>query len=245
MVHNMDASNQPSAVVIDLDNTLYDYDPCNKLASHSVYEFLAQELNIEYDAVKNAWLLARESVKASVGKVAASHSRLLYAQQTLIDLGFGGKPGLALQVEQIYWSIFMSEMKPTAGVIDFLSSVRFRRIPLVLVTDLTSQIQIRKLVYLGWETLFDFVVTSELVGAEKTSGKPFDYALQLLSPDEKRNVWFIGDELHDVPSRENLKTRFNVQESQGFIRNMSGNRTENLISFSSFFEIEKTLSLGS
>ena len=49
------------------------------------------------------------------------------------------------------------------GVTNFLSLLRTNKVPLAIVTDLTSHIQLRKLTYFNLEESFDAVVTSEEV----------------------------------------------------------------------------------
>lgn len=233
----------PTSVIIDFDNTLYEYSNCHKLAMDSALSFFEEELNLTNSIIRDSLDLSRQQVKSSVGSVASSHSRILYAQQSLLNLGFGGKPALALQFEQIYWSRFMEEMKPLEGAVEFLSSLRFKRIPIILLTDLTSQIQIRKLICLGWENLFDYVITSELVGSEKMSGLPFIYALDLLQDSEKLNVWFIGDQVFDIPDIESLKERSRITEGSGYLKGSSDHNRNFVKRFDSFKEFEKVLDL--
>jgi putative hydrolase of the HAD superfamily len=231
----------PTSVIIDFDNTLYEYSNCHKLAMDSALSFFEEELNLTNSIIRDSLDLSRQQVKSSVGSVASSHSRILYAQQSLLNFGFGGKPALALQFEQIYWSRFMEEMKPLDGAVDFLSSLRFKRIPIILLTDLTSQIQIRKLICLGWENLFDYVITSELVGSEKMSGLPFEFVLNLLNTADKEHVWFIGDEMHDVPNIDSLTRLEHIQSGCGFLRDKSNIKVKNVLGFQNFSELEKRL----
>jgi putative hydrolase of the HAD superfamily len=63
-----------------------------------------------------------------------------------------------------------------------------------LVTDLTTQIQLRKLIYFELESSFDLVVTSEEVGVEKPDGRIFNYALSKVTRG-RGPVWMIGDSI--------------------------------------------------
>ena len=83
-------------------------------------------------------------------------------------------------------------------VIEFLDDLRILKIPLVIVTDLTAQVQFRKIVYFGLDYYFDYVVTSEEAGADKPSERPFKLAIEKIncSPNE---IWMIGDNsLNDI-----------------------------------------------
>ena len=239
----MESMTLPTSVVIDLDNTLYDYLSCHELALDRAISFLKEELNVTESIIRESLELSRQLIKTSVGLVASSHSRILYAQQLLLLLGFGSKPALALQFEQIYWARFFEEMKPFDGAVDFLTILRFKQIPIVLLTDLTSQIQIRKLIYLGWENLFDFVITSELVGSEKSSERPFIYALDLLRDSEKLNVWFIGDQIFDVPDVDSLKSRALIKDGFGYLKGRNDHNRSFVERFDNFRDFDKFLSV--
>ena len=60
------------------------------------------------------------------------------------------------------------------------------------ITDLTAQIQFRKLVYFGLDEFFDYVVTSEEAGADKPDKKPFEVVFEKLQLEPER-MWMIGD----------------------------------------------------
>ena len=60
------------------------------------------------------------------------------------------------------------------------------------ITDLTAQIQFRKMVYFGLDECFDYVVTSEESGSDKPDPRPFQIALDKLKIEPKR-IWMIGD----------------------------------------------------
>ena len=63
-------------------------------------------------------------------------------------------------------------------VLEFLDDLRLLGIPMVIVTDLTAQIQFRKIVYFGLDRYFDFVVTSEEAGQDKPNAAPFELAMK-------------------------------------------------------------------
>ena len=239
------SNEKPTSIIIDFDNTLYDYANCNSKAQEVAAEMVSKELGVSKGQIVRSIESARTKVKNRLGSVASSHSRILYLQEALIEMGFASKPHVALKYEQAYWSEFFNEMKPNPGAKDFLDSARFQKIPLVMVTDLTSQIQIRKLIYLGWELTFDYVITSELVGSEKESGAPFDFALNLLAETEKKNVWFIGDQTFDIPDINALKTSGVIQDGKGFLIGQKDASREYVSQFKDFFELEARIKLSS
>lgn len=193
----------PSAVIFDTDNTLYPYDPAHEAAHAAVEEKFRKTLNVTAAQFENSFRLAREETKQRLKGMASSHSRLLYFQRTLEILGLGSQVLLALEFEQTYWRTFLAHAHLFDGVKDVLETLRMLRIPCAIVTDLTAQIQFRKVVYFGLDNLFDFIVSSEEACWDKPNPAPFILALEKLGlhkqPFPLNSVWMVGDNpLNDI-----------------------------------------------
>lgn len=183
---------QPKAVIFDTDNTLYPYIPAHKEATRAVEEKVEKLLGIEKSMFRKAFKEARDEIKARLGNVASSHSRLLYMQRTIEKLKLGTRILTTLDLEQTYWRTFLSNCKLFPGVLDFIYLLKSKGIVTANITDLTAQIQFRKLVYFGLDEFFDYVVTSEEAGADKPDSRPFNVALDKLQL-KPENIWMIGD----------------------------------------------------
>jgi putative hydrolase of the HAD superfamily len=70
--------------------------------------------------------------------------------------------------------------------------LRLNSVPTAIVTDLTAQIQFRKIIYFGLDHYFDCIVTSEEAGQEKPHAAPFQLALEKIQP-KGSIIWMIGD----------------------------------------------------
>jgi putative hydrolase of the HAD superfamily len=127
-----------------------------------------------------------------LGNTASSHSRLLYFQRAIEKLGMGTRIFLALDLEQTYWREFLVNTRLFPGVREFLQQLKSIGIRTANITDLTAQIQFRKMVYFGLDEYFDYVVTSEEAGCDKPNIEPFKMALNKLQADPA-DVWMIGD----------------------------------------------------
>lgn len=182
----------PRAVLLDLDDTLYPCDPCHASASDAVTREFEAISGIPPIEIAKRLQDAKITVKSRLEKTAASHSRLLYFKKTLELLGLGADFEAALRLEDLYWSTFLGKMIPFKGAVEFLQRLKQLGIPTVIVTDLTAQIQLRKVIRLGMSGLVDGVITSEEVGSEKPDPRPFNTALEVLRVDSK-NTWMIGD----------------------------------------------------
>jgi putative hydrolase of the HAD superfamily len=184
----------PRAVLLDLDNTVYPYEPCHEaglLTAHHLAAALYGHWGSLSEFVKD-YGRARQTVKGQVGSQAAEHSRLLYFK-TMIELRCGRTDIEATRrLHQAYWDGYFSEMKPDPGCVELLHDLRGVR--LAWVTDFTTERQMLKLHALGLENVADLLITSEEAGAEKPDSAIIDLALSRLqvSPEE---TWLIGDDL--------------------------------------------------
>ncbi|EKO3943260.1 HAD family hydrolase [Vibrio fluvialis] len=185
-------SRLPDAILFDTDNTLYPYEPAHKAAQKAVKEKVIKTFSITETQFEQAFDQSRRLVKERLGHTASSHSRLLYLQRMLEILGLGSQVLLALDFEQTYWRTFLSNAILFDGVKDLLDDVRLLGIPTAIVTDLTAQIQFRKVVYFGLDHYFDYIVTSEEAGFDKPHEAPFKIALDKMRPAGSC-IWMIGD----------------------------------------------------
>lgn len=197
---------KPTLVVFDLDDTLYSYEVCNRAGNNALFALGASETGVSSQYFESVFSNAREKVKARLGKTGSSHSRLLYIHEALSQLGFSNQPSLALSLEQEFWREYLLAMTLRPGAEDLLLSLRYNHIPIALVTDLTLQIQLRKLVFLKLESFFDVVIASEESSGDKSSLTPFEVLAERSQDAWLENVWFVGDGKHDGPV-EQLKSK--------------------------------------
>lgn len=194
---------KPIAVLFDFDNTLYPYAPANEAGMLAVRTKAIKKTGVRSDEFDGAFAKARSDTKKQLGTTASSHSRLLYFQRTLELLGFRSQIQLSLEFEQTFWASYLAAMELREGVTEFLDQLARANIRKVLVTDLTTQIQFRKLIYLELDLCFEFIVTSEESGEDKPLPSSFNLALNKLNSQEyssetnagKGKIWMIGDNL--------------------------------------------------
>lgn len=182
----------PGAIIFDTDNTLYAYDAPHAKATAATEAKAVRLLGADPDSVRQAFAQARDEVKRQLGATASSHSRLLYFQRGIEILGRKTQLLITLDLEQTYWRTFLSHCELFPGVRDLLVNLRNRDIATAIITDLTSQIQFRKIIYFGLDDCFDYVVTSEEAGADKPHPAPFRLAIDKLGVPAER-IWMVGD----------------------------------------------------
>ena len=219
----MTEARRPTLAVFDVDNTLYPYDPAHAAGETALVDVAAVETGMAGPDVRRHYEAARARVKERLGRTAASHSRLLYAAEMLESIGFKHQPKLLLQLEQTYWRAFLLEARLRPGVEDLLVALRYNDVPIAVVTDLTLQIQLRKLVHFRIDALIDHLVASEETPSDKWRLDAFRLAISRSGADVDGHVWFIGDGPDDTPVPQLIELGV-IRTGHGFV--LGGRRTE-------------------
>lgn len=191
------------AVIFDLDNTLYAFDPLDQKAVGRVKKYVCEELDITGRQFEEAYLFGRDETKKRLGDVAASHNRMLYFQHTLEYLG-AYLASAALRMYDLYWGTFLENMKLRDGAREFLDHMHEHGIKVMICTDLTAHIQHRKIEALGIVQDLCGLVTSEEAGREKPSREIFELCLRKLQLSAGE-ICCIGDSMaRDVEGARNV-----------------------------------------
>ena len=180
------------AVAFDLDNTLYDYDYCNKMAEETLLSVISEDLGISISEASHLLKNAKSNVKRILGdEVASSHNRLLY-MQNICEQCNKNPFRYAVKFYDTYWDCFLEHMTAFDYVIPLMEQLKNRGIVIGIITDLTAHIQYRKIAKLGLQNHIDHLVTSEEAGIEKPGRHIFDLMLKkmVLSPEE---TLMVGD----------------------------------------------------
>ena len=186
---------KPQAVLFDLDNTLYSYDYCHKLAMQSVKNKAVAEFTITEAEFDKLYAQARKDTKAILQDTGSSHSRLIYFSHFMHLLGLDTKVELILRYENLYWQTFLLNMRLYPGAKSLLEFFKYHQIKICLVTNLTSAIQYKKIIQLNLQHIFKVVVTSEEAGVNKPGAKIYDLVKQRLQLPADSNYWMIGDDV--------------------------------------------------
>lgn len=158
------------AVIFDLDDTLYDYKNCNTKSEEKLFSYAGNKLGIEPEKFKEAYSVGRRVTKELLLDSAALHSRLLYCQHALEHLGINPVKN-AIELADYFWECFLNEMQPFPGVNCLLEELKKNSLKIGICTDMTTEIQYKKILKLGLGDYIDCIVTSEEVGNEKPNGR--------------------------------------------------------------------------
>lgn len=199
-------TNKPNLLVFDLDNTLYEYEPCQRAGEDAFIKYASEILGIPRKIARKNLATARNNVKSRITG-ASSHERSLYFAEFLALCNTIIDPRFILEAESHYWANHLLKMELAPYCREMLAKARLNHIKVALVTNLTSIIQYRKLVQLGIDNYFDAIVTSQETMGEKDTLQPFSLMMNRLKEEEIREVWFFGDTNSDFPNLHNAQTK--------------------------------------
>lgn len=182
-----------SALILDLDNTLYSYDRAHRAGMDALAQYAWQHFSLGRSDFEVVYRQAKQKVKGLVAGTAAEHNRLLYCQRLSEQIGVG-PVGHALPMSQCYWDAFLSEARLYEGALAVMEYCRTQRIPVAICTDMTADIQHRKLTHFGLVPFLDALVTSEETGREKPDASMFRLVLEKINVSADQAM-FVGDDL--------------------------------------------------
>ncbi|MFL5728718.1 MAG: HAD family hydrolase [Cytophagaceae bacterium] len=188
-------------ILLDLDNTLYNYEKCHKAAIEKALGSISESVGVKQSILEEAFNAARKELHIELSNSASSHNRMLYFQRMFERIGLNPLT-YTLEAYNLYWDHFLDILDYDEGAEDFLKSLKGKQI--CLITDLTVHIQHRKIQKLKLDRYIDAIVTSEEAGREKPHPYIFLLALKKLglSPSE---IIMVGDNYsRDVLGAVNL-----------------------------------------
>jgi HAD superfamily hydrolase (TIGR01549 family) len=176
------------ALLLDIDNTLYDYNKSHSEAKKNVIEFCKNQFSIKNSSIILAYDKAREITHIELSETASSHNRLLYFQKMCEILELNSLK-YSLEIYNIYWDTFLENIMLFDGVHELLGKYKNN---ICFITDLTAYIQFKKIKKLKLDDYCKIIVTSEEAGKDKPHPYIFMLALHKLNLNANE-VCMIGD----------------------------------------------------
>ena len=201
------------SIILDIDNTLYNYNVPHKKALQTVFDFCYDKFDIDQNLLLKFYTKARKEVHIELENTASSHNRLLYFQR-MCELVGVNPLNYSFIIYNLYWDTFLENMIPFKNVYQLLEKYKEN---ICLLTDLTADIQFRKTKKLKLNIYCNKIVTSEGAGIEKPNPQMFILALKKLNLKES-DVCMIGDNFSkDIIGARNLNIDaiwFNHEENK-------------------------------
>ena len=204
------------AILFDLDNTLFHWDPCDQRGREAAHAALKLAIDVSFDQFMVLHKEAREYLKHQLHGQGSNHNRILFFKYIADHLTDSPKPSLALTMYHRYWQAFFAAMKPHPDAHRVLSQLK-RTHKLAMVSNHVTLPQLDKVVRLGFEPYFDTIVTSEDAGCEKPDARIFQLALSKLGVSVSEAI-MVGDHTKgDIEGAHaaGLRTIFMAQFAQG------------------------------
>jgi putative hydrolase of the HAD superfamily len=183
------------AIFFDLDNTLYDYDSADKLATQALYDEFKKGNDISFDEFKKVYSDSKEEVKRKLVGTAASHERILYLQELVERVDKTFQSDRIMKLYHAYWDTLIENAQLFDGVMETFQWLKSNNIKIAMVTNLTTYVQIRKIENLGLSRYIDFLITSQEAGYDKPHPANFLLALHKVNLLAK-DVLMVGDDLN-------------------------------------------------
>ena len=178
-------------ILLDIDGTLYDYEAAHAAALEAALGAFSAVFSVGPERAGELYREARKTVNARLAGTAASHSRLLYFQLMFETAGLNALKH-SLEYSELYWRAFLAAAELRDGAADFLAAAAGGA-GICLLTDLTAEVQHRKVLKLGLGEYARWMVTSEEAGAEKPAAAMFRAGLAKLGT-AARETCMIGDD---------------------------------------------------
>ncbi|MBQ7629207.1 MAG: HAD-IA family hydrolase [Selenomonadaceae bacterium] len=190
-------------VIFDIDGTLYSYTKNDKVAVQSLCDFAEKNLCVTSEDFLKAYYEARRIVKERLTDGGSRHSRVLFLQTTL-ELLEKNSFRHVCKMYDCYWDNFLAGMTAFEGATEFICKLKKSGIKIAVCTDMTAQIQYRKIQRLNLSNYIDFMVSSEETGLEKPARVMFELALKKLQVNANETAYF-GDSLErDIAGAANV-----------------------------------------
>ena len=173
-----------TAVVFDLDNTLYEEKAAKVAGECAVAEALTHDLGTDLPDALSAYIAAKRHVLSQRDLGPARNERWRWANELVHD------EARARELHDLYWDVVIERITPYADAVVALPLLRALGASLWIATNEHAAVQERKLRALGLTDAFDDVVSADVVGHEKPSADFFTHLADRIATDD---VLFVGD----------------------------------------------------
>ena len=196
-------------VLIDIDNTLYPYNPAHEKAIKDCHNEFIKKIKegVSFDNFYNHYRAKRIEVTKRLYPQGSCRSRLFAFQSFFEELGDKNAFINACKFETLYWKSFNKNMILSDNAYKFLLECRSKNIQVCAISDMQTYYQTQKLKALKIDHLINFLVTSEEAGVEKPGSQIFLIALKKLNL-KFNDVIMVGDDKEkDIKGAEALKIK--------------------------------------
>jgi putative hydrolase of the HAD superfamily len=225
-------------IILDFDNTIYDYDYANNKALYVLFNILHKHHNIDLNIIKNNYNIINKNIKNANNPV-NKFNKIIYIKQLLEELNIPIS-FLSLYYE-LFDQVFISNINLYDNFLNLLILLKNNNIKIGILSNNNFLQQLNKINKLKIEQYIDIIQTSDECGFEKPD---LNIYLNIINKFKLKpeNIAFIGDNLdHDIiPSLKIgfLPFHFKFNQSFKLINNYFefGNYNELILFFTQYFK---------
>ena len=197
------------AVLIDLDDTLYPYWPAHIKGLEEVLKYLKKRYSSIFKSedlvsFNSSYQKHRKIVIDRLYPNGMCRNRYILFLSWMESVNIKRAYLVALKLEKLYWNSFLSNIKPDSKATSFLKYCYLHSIPVVVITDMQADMQIKKLKKLKMDKYIDYLVTSDEAGKEKPYKDIFKLALKKLGLKASEVIMLGDNEVKDLQGAEKL-----------------------------------------
>lgn len=182
-----------TAVLFDLDDTLFDHSACTRAALADLRERFTVfgRMAVERVEAEHRRLLEALHLRVLAGQLTVDDARIERFRRLLAFAG--GKPDAASPIDAAaaYRAAYLAHWRPVEGALDLLAALH-GRVSTGVVTNNVASEQRQKIAACGFGPLLDAVIISEDAGVAKPDPRIFRLALERLGRPAEETV-MIGD----------------------------------------------------
>ncbi|MFT4312815.1 MAG: HAD family hydrolase [Candidatus Woesearchaeota archaeon] len=194
-------------VIFDLDNTLYPYHENHVRGVKAAHKIYTKKYRCSFASFLQKFMYYEEQNNKLLPKQAAAHDRRLFFQHMFEKEHNKIEYRMVLDMYEAYWHAMIKGIKLDAGVRKLFKWLKKHDIKIGLITDLTVDVQFRKIIHTKLEDAFDVIVTSEEAGIEKPHKKIFQLCLKKLGSRPQKSI-MIGDNFQrDILGAQSLRMK--------------------------------------
>lgn len=175
-----------STILVDIDNTLFNYTYAHNIALATVLT--------QFNLTEEDYRIARITIKKRHLKV-NQHKKELYFK--IICENKNLPISHIMRMNYVYDTAFKNNMHSDTSMMNLLSNARNNNQTVVAITNFYLIAQLEKLEYIDYIDYIDHIVTSEEFEEEKPHRKLLDRALELAGNPDVSKVVMFGDSIVD------------------------------------------------